>query len=53
MGDILEEKGEIIEEPTTLIGYPFNYKVKIISASLIESNWKKIYIEYSIKNDEG
>jgi len=27
MGDILEEKGEIIEEPTTLIGYPFNYKV--------------------------
>ncbi len=44
MGDILEEKGEIIEDPTTLIGLPFNYKVNIISANLVESNWKKLFV---------
>lgn len=53
MGDILEEKGEIVEEPQTLIGQPFNFKVNIISASLIEANWKKIYIEYTLKIDDG
>jgi hypothetical protein len=53
MGDILEEKGEIVEEPTTLIGQPFNFKVNIISANLIESNWRKIYVEYTLKNDDA
>ena len=51
MGDILEDKGEIIEEPTTLIGQPFYFNVNIISAMLNENNWKNIYIEYSLKND--
>jgi hypothetical protein len=53
MGDILEEQGEIVEEPTSLIGQPFYFKVNIVSANLIESNWKKIYIHYSLKNQEG
>lgn len=53
MGDILEEQGEIVEEPTSLIGQPFYFKVNIVSANLIESNWKKVYIQYSLKNQEG
>jgi hypothetical protein len=50
MGDVLEEQGEIVEEPTSLIGQPFYFKVNIVSANLNESNWKKIYIQYSLKN---
>ena len=53
MGDVLEERGEIIEEPLTLVGQPFHFKVLIQGASLLEYNWKKVYVEYEFKNQQG
>ncbi len=53
MGDILEERGEIVEDPLTLINKPFYFKVVISGASLQEHNWRKIYVEYELKDDFG
>ena len=37
----------------TLVLISAIYKVNIISANLVEANWKKLFVEYTLKNDEG
>ena len=53
MGDILEEREEIIEDPLTLVNKPFYFKVVISGASLQEDYWRKVYVEYEFKDDFG
>ena len=53
MGDVLEEKGEIIEEPEQLLNKPFYFKIVISGVNLQENNWKKVYVEYQFKDNGG
>lgn len=46
MGDILDERGEIIDDPMMLLDKPYYFKVVISGVNLNDTNWRGIYVEY-------
>lgn len=53
MGDILEERGEVVDDPMMLLDRPLFFKVIISGLNLNDNNWRNVYVEYSFQGEGG